>query len=256
MMDGSTEPGSCTEIRALPLLAQPRPYLIAADFSQGKKLEDCWRKPSGCQQLHLEIGSGSGEFAIGLSQLIPHQAVVAIERKLIYLLRGIRKLRGDCPSNLCFIAGNAHDLVERIIAPQTVDAVHIYFPDPWPKARHAKRRIFRPDSLLRILHKLKPNGVLHIRTDVRPYFELAHDILMAFDALQVIETPSNIREIKTNFEGKFQLKGLPTYHRSYQLTAKPQPLNSIRLKELQPRLDQSYGQRPATRGLQGIHPKS
>jgi tRNA (guanine-N7-)-methyltransferase len=199
----------------IPLLAQPRPYRISSDFRPGRGLRSAlpadFRGP-----IHVEIGAGGGDFCIEYAKGNPNDGVIAIERKLNYLLRAVRKVRGQDLPNLVLVNGDALYLFQEYLEPESVDAVHIYFPDPWPKKRHAKRRIFRAETLTTILARIRMGGSLHIRTDVEGYFLQATAILDHCPALRRYETPESIRCHRTNFEKKFVAQGLPIYWTSYE----------------------------------------
>jgi tRNA (guanine-N7-)-methyltransferase len=82
-------------------------------------------------------------------------------------------------TNVRAVSGDALDLLRWQITADSLDAVHIYFPDPWPKARHHKRRIVRPDVVALITDRLRPGGTLHCATDWAEYAEVMLEVLAA-----------------------------------------------------------------------------
>ena len=95
----------------------------------------------------------------------PEIDVVAVEiyrRGLAQLLSAIDR---DQVSNIRLIRGNALDVLQRLIAPGSLTGVRVFFPDPWPKARHHKRRFLQPGTIGLIADRLLPGGVLHVATD-------------------------------------------------------------------------------------------
>lgn len=115
----------------------------------------------------LEIGCGSGTSTLAMAQTEPHIDVIAVEvyrRGLAQLLCSIDRL-GSAGTNIRLIRGNAVDVLEKLIAPDSLGGVRVFFPDPWPKARHHKRRLLQPATFALIADRLLPGGVLHAATD-------------------------------------------------------------------------------------------
>lgn len=121
--------------------------------------------------LVLEIGCGSGISTLAMAKEEPDIDVVAVEiyrRGLAQLLCAIDR---DKVSNIRLIRGNALDVLQRLIAPASLTGVRVFFPDPWPKARHHKRRFLQPGTIGLIADRLLPGGVLHVATDHAGYAE-------------------------------------------------------------------------------------
>lgn len=119
----------------------------------------------------LEIGCGSGISTLAMAKEEPGVDVVAAEiyrRGLAQLLCAIDR---DKVTNIRLIRGNALDVLQRLIAPGSLTGVRVFFPDPWPKARHHKRRFLQPGTIGLIADRLLPGGVLHVATDHAGYAE-------------------------------------------------------------------------------------
>lgn len=119
----------------------------------------------------LEIGCGSGISTLAMAKDEPHVDVIAVEiyrRGLAQLLSAIDRERVD---NIRLIRGNAIDVLDRLIAPGSLTGVRVFFPDPWPKSRHHKRRFLQPGTIGLIADRLLPGGVLHAATDHPGYAE-------------------------------------------------------------------------------------
>ena len=119
----------------------------------------------------LEIGCGSGTSTLAMAKEEPGVDVIAVEvyrRGLAQLLCAIDR---DKVNNIRLIRGNAVDVLQRLIAPSSLTGVRVFFPDPWPKARHHKRRFLQPGTIGLIADRLLPGGVLHIATDHAGYAE-------------------------------------------------------------------------------------
>ena len=129
--------------------------------------------------LVLEIGSGMGDATLALAAADPQRDYLAVDvhtpglgsllaRAEAYGLDNIRAARGD-----------ALELLTHGIAPKSLDAIHLFFPDPWPKARHHKRRIVSPDRVALMRDRLRPGGLLHAATDWPAYAHQMLDVLSA-----------------------------------------------------------------------------
>jgi tRNA (guanine-N7-)-methyltransferase len=121
--------------------------------------------------LVVEIGCGNGASTLAMAQDEPEIDVIAVEiyrRGLAQLLCAIER---EHVTNIRLIRGNGIDVLERLIAPSSLTGVRVFFPDPWPKARHHKRRFLQPATVDLIADRLLPGGVLHAATDHPGYAE-------------------------------------------------------------------------------------
>ena len=121
--------------------------------------------------LHIEVGMGKGRFIMDMARLHPEINYVGIEMYDSVLLRAVQKMdqtEEDLP-NLCFLRVDARELPD-IFAPGEVDRIYLNFSDPWPKDRHAKRRLTSRQFLERYDRILKPEGHLEFKTDNRDLF--------------------------------------------------------------------------------------
>jgi tRNA (guanine-N7-)-methyltransferase len=123
----------------------------------------------------LEIGSGTGTSTLAMAKAEPHIDVVAVEvyrRGLAQLLRAIERSADTDPvTNIRLVRGDGVDVLERMFGADSLAGVRVFFPDPWPKSRHHKRRLLQPDTMALIADRLRPGGVLHAATDHGPYAE-------------------------------------------------------------------------------------
>ncbi|MGB9306069.1 MAG: tRNA (guanosine(46)-N7)-methyltransferase TrmB [Mycobacterium sp.] len=127
----------------------------------------------------LEIGSGSGSSTLAMARDEPDIDVIAVEVYRRGLAQLLCAIDSEKVSNVRLIRGNALDVLQNLIAPQSLTGVRVFFPDPWPKARHHKRRLLQPATVALIADRLLPGGVLHAATDHAGY---AEDIASAGDA--------------------------------------------------------------------------
>jgi tRNA (guanine-N7-)-methyltransferase len=119
--------------------------------------------------LVLEIGCGTGTSTLAMAQSEPDVDVIAVEvyrRGLAQLLSAMER---ESVTNIRLVRGDAVDVLQQLITPGSLSGVRVFFPDPWPKARHHKRRLLQPDTVALIADRLRPGGVLHVATDHRGY---------------------------------------------------------------------------------------
>jgi tRNA (guanine-N7-)-methyltransferase len=119
----------------------------------------------------LEIGCGAGTSTLAMAQAEPDIDVVAVEvyrRGLAQLLSGIDR---ENVTNIRLIRGDGVDVLEHMFPSNSLTGVRVFFPDPWPKARHHKRRLLQPATVALIADRLRPGGVLHAATDHAGYAE-------------------------------------------------------------------------------------
>lgn len=123
--------------------------------------------------LVLEIGCGTGTSTLAMAQSEPGVDVIAVEvyrRGLAQLLAAID--RADEPvTNIRLIRGDGVDVLTHMLTPGALTGVRVYFPDPWPKARHHKRRLLQADTVALIADRLRPGGIFHAATDHSAYAE-------------------------------------------------------------------------------------
>ena len=145
---------------------------LPGDGTPPEPLEaEAWFGRSAPGGLVVEIGCGTGTSTSAMAQREPDLDVVAVE---VYR-RGLAQLLGaidrDGITNIRLIRGDGVDVLEQLIRPGSLTGVRVFFPDPWPKARHHKRRLLQPSTLTLIADRLRPGGVLHAATDHPGYAE-------------------------------------------------------------------------------------
>ena len=168
---------------------------------------DAWFGRTGAKTI-VEIGSGTGTSTAAMAPLEADTNIIAVE---LYK-PGLAKLmgsvvRGDI-DNIRMVRGDGIEVLNRMFADESLDGVRIFFPDPWPKARHNKRRIIQSGPLNLIARKLKPGGVLHVATDHADYAEWINELvevepLLEYKGWPWPECPQlTDRQVITKFEGK------------------------------------------------------
>ena len=121
------------------------------------------------QPIHIEIGMGKGRFIMDMATLHPEINYIGIERYSSVLLRALQKMALNPLPNLKFMCIDAAD-IEEIFAPEEVDRIYLNFSDPWPKDRHAKRRLTSRQFFARYDKVLKKDGHLEFKTDNQDLF--------------------------------------------------------------------------------------
>jgi tRNA (guanine-N7-)-methyltransferase len=129
--------------------------------------------------LVLEIGSGMGEATAAMAGADPGRDYLAVEVHTAGVANLLAMIEARGLTNVRIARGNALHLVERQLGPGTVDAIHVFFPDPWPKARHHKRRLIQPVYVALLRSRLVPGGLLHCATDSADYAASMMDALGA-----------------------------------------------------------------------------
>jgi tRNA (guanine-N7-)-methyltransferase len=136
------------------------------------------------RELVLEIGSGMGETTVEIAKAHPEVDFVAVEVHgpgVGSLLNAIEK---EKLQNLRVIRHDALDVLEHMIEDESLAAIHLFFPDPWPKKRHHKRRLIQPEFATLLARKLAPGGVLRLATDWQHYAEQMLEVLSACHMLR------------------------------------------------------------------------
>lgn len=117
----------------------------------------------------VELGCGKGGFITALAPKHPDIHFFAFEKFETILVKALHKYDRHPVPNITFVSGDATQ-IDQFFPGQSVDAFHLNFSDPWPKARHEKRRLTTPDRLAKYHHLLKNDGWLHLKTDNRSLF--------------------------------------------------------------------------------------
>ncbi|HUR13274.1 MAG TPA: tRNA (guanosine(46)-N7)-methyltransferase TrmB [Mycobacteriales bacterium] len=132
----------------------------------------------------LEIGFGMGEATAAMAAASPDVDVVAVDVHPAGVASLLRRLEAADLTNVRVVEGDAVDLLSSLPT-GSLGEVRLYFPDPWPKARHAKRRFLRPSIVALLADRLEPQGFLHLATDWPPYTAHARETLADWYVEQV-----------------------------------------------------------------------
>lgn len=160
-------------------------------------------------KVHIEIGSGKATFLLNQAGTQPEVNFLGIEWANRYYRYAVDRIGRWGLKNVRIIRTDAVSFLADYLADCSVDCFHIYFPDPWPKRRHHKRRFFNAANLEQLLRSLKPGGTIKIATDHAHYFEHIKEVLAARSSdLEAVDffpaAGADAGEwVGTNFERKY-----------------------------------------------------
>ncbi|WP_191843654.1 tRNA (guanosine(46)-N7)-methyltransferase TrmB [Catellatospora chokoriensis] len=172
--------------------------------------------------LVLEIGSGMGDATVAMAAADPGRDYLAVEVFPPGLGNLLAVVEERGLANVRVAQGDALHLLRHMLAPDSLDAVHVYFPDPWPKARHHKRRLIQPDNVALLRSRLAVGGVLHCATDWADYAGQMAEVLDAADGLANLHdgfAPRPAHRPVTKFEQRGIAAGRQIFDLLYRRTA-------------------------------------
>lgn len=194
---------------------QAHPAVIKRPEAQ----KGCWRQVFGNKNpIHIEIGMGKGRFLLNMAVKYPEINFIGIERYSSVLLRAVEKFDTEefnMLKNVRLVCMDARD-VEEVFAHDEVDKIYLNFSDPWPKARHAKRRLTSTEFLSRYENILVPGGTVEFKTDNTELFNFSLEQVR--EAGWILEHYTydlhhheimNAGNVMTEYEEKFSAKGNP-----------------------------------------------
>lgn len=191
-------------------------FCIQEDRQQ--ELKGHWQSVFPAKQpLHIEIGMGKGQFLYGMALAHPDINYLGIEKYSSVLLRAIQKMEAAPLPNLRFLRMDAEELCS-VFAPGEIDRIYLNFSDPWPKDRHAKRRLPSRQFLARYDQILAKAGVIEFKTDNQGLFDFALEELEPAGWVPLLVTrdlhsdpEACAGNIMTEYEEKFSAMGNPIY---------------------------------------------
>ena len=172
---------------------------------------------SNTNPIHMEIGMGKGKFIMELASQNPSVNYIGVERYTSVLYRALQKMETETLPNLKFLCVDAKILPE-IFAPGEIDKIYLNFSDPWPKDRHAKRRLTSGAFLSCYDSVLKPEGTIEFKTDNKGLFDFSMEEIPgqgwkinASTTDLHRDTSMNQGNVMTEYEEKFSAMGNPIY---------------------------------------------
>ncbi len=180
------------------------------------RLEEMFAVP---RPLEVELGSGDGSFMAKWAVLRPERNFLGVERLLGRLRKLDRKAQRAGLGNLRLMRIEAAYFLEFLLPLKSVAAMHLYFPDPWPKRKHRKNRLVNerfPELVSRVLAR---DGVIYLRTDDLDYFAQMREVFAADRRFVEVATPAELMAVITDFERGFQARGVATNRAAYRLAS-------------------------------------
>ncbi len=168
--------------------------------------------------MEVELGSGDASFLVGYALEHPERNFIGVERLLGRMRKLDRKGRRADLTNLRGVRIEISYFLEWLLPRGAASALHVYFPDPWPKKRHFKHRLINERFPKLAWAALGTGGVLYLRTDDSDYFTQMKRVLEGMPGFQPIETPPELAARLTDFEVEFQSRGIRTLRAAYRRT--------------------------------------
>lgn len=173
------------------------------------------------EPLEVEIGCGDGSFLAAYAAQHQEKNFLGIERllgRIRKLDRRAIRLRLD---NLKILRIEASYCIQYLLPPKSIRACHIYFPDPWPKKKHRKRRLITQKFAENLAGALKPGGQVFLRTDNEGYFRQILETFGKNPRFLATSAPPELTAVPTDFEKTFAQQGIPTLRAQYRLAHIP-----------------------------------
>jgi len=169
------------------------------------------------QPLEVELGCGDASFLVEYAGRQRASNFIGVERLLGRLQKLDRKGRRAGLNNLRGIRIESAYFLQYLLPPASVIALHIYFPDPWPKKKHRWHRLINEQFPALAQATLMPGGRVYLRTDDADYFAQMNEVFGAASEFEKVETPPALADLTTDFERDFNAQGIPTLRAAYQL---------------------------------------
>jgi tRNA (guanine-N7-)-methyltransferase len=168
------------------------------------------------QPLEVELGSGDATFLANYAALHPDHNFIGVERLLGRMRKLDRKGRRAGLQNLRGVRIESSYFLQYLLPPHSAAALHVYFPDPWPKKKHRRRRLINDLFPALAREALSPGGVVYLRTDDEDYFQQMVSVFAVDSRFRPIETPPELAALPTDFEKDFQARGVKILRAAYQ----------------------------------------
>lgn len=174
----------------------------------------------------VEIGFGSGHSLVAMAKAFPEKDFIGIETHSPGIGALLLAIKNECINNIRIIHADATEVLSQYVANGSIDTLQIFFPDPWPKRKHHKRRLIQRDFIELIANKLKPRGCLHIATDWEDYAKhimntvsLSSQFSNLAGEFQFSERSSH-RPVVTKFEQRGKASGRKIWDMQFKLLDK------------------------------------
>jgi tRNA (guanine-N7-)-methyltransferase len=171
--------------------------------------------------VEMEVGFGKGLFLLTASEARPDTNFLGVEIERKYALYTAGRLARRQRQNVRVVCADARLFLPRYITDASLAAVHVYFPDPWWKNRHRKRRVFTEEFARQSARVLKPGGQLHLVSDVAEYFATITELMASLTEFAQLpppdlKDPTHDLDYLTNFDRKYRKEGRPIHRARYE----------------------------------------
>jgi tRNA (guanine-N7-)-methyltransferase len=170
------------------------------------------------QPLEVELGCGDASFIAEYAARHPDRNFIGVERLLGRIRKLDRKGRRAGLTNLRGVRIECAYFLEYLLPPHSATALHVYFPDPWPKKKHRKNRLVNERFPELARAALASGGVAYLRTDDEDYFAQMATVFAANPGFRLVETSSELAALRTDFEKDFNARKIQTRRAAYQLS--------------------------------------
>lgn len=180
-----------------------------------------WEKVFGnTAPVVIEIGFGKGGFLLSMAAQHPTVNFIGIESSRKYYRKGSRKVQRAKLCNIRLVWGEASHFLTRYVLDNSLRNVYINFPDPWPKRRHAKRRLLKPQFVTVLAQKLETRGQVEIATDVEAYSTQMQEVFRPNERYEMLAYQTSnhhgpVRVCQSDYEAMFLKEGKTIHYLTY-----------------------------------------
>ena len=172
--------------------------------------------------VEIDVGSGRGMHLVSAGTANPDRNFLGIEVDYREGRRAARRLQKRSLDNVRVLGADVHAVFRNYITPASVAAIHVYFPDPWWKRKHRRRRVFSDQFADECARLLQPGGLLHSWTDVEEYFGVISALMDNHPGFRTLPSPvesapAHDLDYRTSFERRKRKDGLPIYRGCWEL---------------------------------------
>jgi len=171
------------------------------------------------QPLEVELGSGDGSFLVELAKLKPAHNFIGVERLLGRIRKLDRKAHRAGLTNIRGVRIESSYFLEWLLPLHSAVAVHIYYPDPWPKRKHHRHRLINERFPVLAHQALAAGGKVYLRTDHQEYFQQMTTVFASSPLFRPVETSAELSGVLTDFEKEFLAQGITTLRAGYETSS-------------------------------------
>lgn len=207
-----------TSMQQLPPRVELKPYFrvlddVVEEFGPTLRWDELFGND---HPVEIDVGCGRGLFLFHAGQDHPERNYLGVEVDYKEARRAALRFQKRSLPNVRIFGGDVFRLFSKMLIPGSVDAIHVYFPDPWWKRKHRRRRVFNDTFVDLAARLLKPDGRLHSWTDVEEYFRVISALMDNHPEFETLPTPPerpprDDQDYQTSYERKKRQLGLPIF---------------------------------------------